>query len=62
MNIEFDPVADTAYMEIASGEVNRTKEIAPGIMLDLDEQGRVIGIEVLYVSKRDSLPAMKQAA
>lgn len=62
MKIEFDPLADAAYMEISGGEVENTKEIAPGIMLDLDEQGRVVGIEVLYVSKRDSLPAMKQAA
>jgi uncharacterized protein YuzE len=62
MKIEFDPLADAAYMEISGGAVEHTKEIAPGIMLDLDEQGRVVGIEVLYLSKRDSLPAMKQAA
>src|SRR6516162_964417 len=29
-----------------------TEEVSPGIMLDFDNQGRVIGIEVLDVSER----------
>jgi hypothetical protein len=29
-----------------------TREVAPGIMLDLDSEGRVIGIEVLDPSER----------
>ena len=29
-----------------------TQEVAPGIMLDLDTEGRVIGIEVLDLSER----------
>jgi uncharacterized protein YuzE len=29
-----------------------TEEVSPGIMLDFDAEGRVIGIEILYVSKR----------
>ena len=29
-----------------------TQEVAPGIMLDLDSEGRVIGIEVLDLSER----------
>jgi uncharacterized protein YuzE len=33
-----------------------TKEVSPGIMLDFDTQGRVIGIEVLDVSERMAAP------
>jgi len=29
-----------------------TQEVAPGIMLDLDSEGRVIGIEVLDLNER----------
>ena len=34
----------------------RTEEVAPGIMPDFDEDGRVIGIEVLDVSDRMTKP------
>ena len=29
-----------------------TEEVAPGVMLDFDEAGEVIGVEILYVSRR----------
>jgi uncharacterized protein YuzE len=29
-----------------------TQQVAPGVMLDFDSEGRVIGIEVLDVSER----------
>jgi uncharacterized protein YuzE len=32
------------------------EEVAPGIMLDLDEHGRVVGIEVLDVAERLTRP------
>ena len=31
-----------------------TEEVAPGIMLDFDESGDVIGAEILYVSRRSA--------
>ncbi len=61
MKIEFDPVADAMYVQLAEGEVEKTEEIRPGMMLDYDKHGNVLGIEVLYVSKRSELP-LKQAA
>ena len=33
-----------------------TKEVSPGIMLDFNSDGRVIGIEVLDVSEHMALP------
>jgi uncharacterized protein YuzE len=33
-----------------------TEEVAPGIMLDFDDEGRVTGIEVLDVSERMTRP------
>ena len=33
-----------------------TEEVAPGIMLDFDSDGRVIGVEVLNVSERMMKP------
>ncbi len=52
MKLEFDPVADAAYFEISSADVETTKEIEPGIIVDYDKDGHVVGVEVLSVSKQ----------
>ena len=33
-----------------------TEEVAPGIMLDFDERGGVIGVETLSASRRTAAP------
>jgi uncharacterized protein YuzE len=52
MKIEFDPIADALYVELSDGEVERSEQITPGVILDYDVQGNVVGVEVLSVSKR----------
>lgn len=61
MKLEFDPLADAAYLEIADSEVEESREIQPGIIADYDAQGQIVGIEILYVSKRAMSP-LRQAA
>jgi len=56
MKLEFDPVADAAYFEISSNEIESTREIESGVMADYDAQGHLVGIEVLHVSKRNLQP------
>lgn len=48
ITIEMDEVADAAYMKFGSDRpVARTEEFSEAIMVDLDEFGVAIGIEVL---------------
>jgi len=61
MTLEFDLVADTAYFEISSAEIETTKEIEPGIIADYDVNGPIVGIEILAASKRASTAPVKQA-
>ncbi len=61
MRIEFDQLADALYVHLAGGEVEKTGEIKPGMILDYDAKGNVLGVEVLYVSKRAKLPLKKAA-
>ncbi len=39
MKLESDPLADAAYLEITSAEIETTKEIEPGIIADYDASG-----------------------
>ncbi|MDD5329722.1 MAG: DUF2283 domain-containing protein [Sulfuricella sp.] len=61
MRIEFDPIADALCLELAEGYVEKTEEIKPGVILDYDLDGSVVGIEVLYIRKRAN-QAVKGAA
>lgn len=54
MRTSYDPTADAFYARFApdGAEIAETQEVAPGVMLDLDASGNVVGIEVLSVSVR----------
>ena len=54
MIIKYDDGADALYIYFREGEHARTQEIAPGIIVDYDENGDVLGIEVLEASKKTS--------
>jgi uncharacterized protein YuzE len=61
VKIEYDPTADALYVRLSDQSIIESEQIKPGIVLDYDEAGNVVGIEVLRVSKHDSSP-LKQAA
>jgi len=54
MKIEFDQEADALYIELALGDIDKTEEIKPGLILDYDINGNVLGVEMLYISKRSN--------
>ena len=52
MNIKYDPDADAMYIRITQNEVDYTKEIDDNTIVDLDKDGQIIGIELLFVKER----------
>jgi uncharacterized protein YuzE len=58
MRTSYDPEADAMFIWFGPEGVKsaETEEVAPGIMLDFDADGRVIGIEVLSVGERMMKP------
>ena len=55
MKIEYDKEVDALYVRLQEKYVDRTLEIEEGLNLDLDENGKLIGLEVLDATKRYSL-------
>jgi uncharacterized protein YuzE len=49
--INYDPSTDALYVVTREGEEEEFVEISPGINVELDVEGRVIGIEILNASK-----------
>jgi uncharacterized protein YuzE len=54
MKTSYDPAADAFYARFAPDDIQiaETKEVAPGVMIDLDASGNMVGIEVLSVIVR----------
>ncbi len=55
MKIEYDAEIDALYVRLQEKYVDRTIEIEEGLNIDLDENGILIGLEVLDATERYSL-------
>jgi len=55
MKIEYSKGADALYVYFREEYVAKSKEIEDGVVVDFDEKGHLIGIEVLDVSLRFKL-------
>jgi len=55
MKIEYDREVDALYIRLQEKYVARTIEIEEGLNLDLDENGKLIGLEVLDATERYTL-------
>ena len=64
MKITLDKEANAAYVyfkEISKGEVKRTISLNEEINIDLDSEGKTLGIEILNASKNLPVKAIKTA-
>ena len=61
MKIEFDPVVDALYVRLTDQDIIESEEVQPGVILDFDASGKVVGVEILSVSKRENKPLPKAA-
>lgn len=55
MKIEYDKEADALYIRLQEKYITRIVELEEGLNLDLDENGKLIGLEVLDATERYSL-------
>jgi uncharacterized protein YuzE len=52
MRLKVDQQADALYLSLTDAPASRSEEVSPGIIVDYDEQDRVVAVEMLYLSKR----------
>jgi uncharacterized protein YuzE len=55
MRIEYDREADALYIQMQEKYVAKTKEVEEGVLIDFDGENKLIGIEMLDVTRRFDL-------
>jgi uncharacterized protein YuzE len=52
MRLKVDKASDALYFRLDEGAIVDSEEVRPGVVLDFNECGQVIGVEVLGIHAR----------
>ena len=52
MKLKIDHEADALYLTLDESDAVESEEVSPGIILDYNDDNKVVGIEMLHLSKR----------
>jgi uncharacterized protein YuzE len=56
MRVRVDHAADAVYLNLTDRPIKDSAEVADGIVVDYDDEGRIVGVEILDASKRTDDP------
>ncbi len=59
MKITYDKEADAMYLNIARGKVKKTLAVNSRVIVDMGEKGKIVGIELLFVSEKMSKKSLR---
>ena len=59
MRLKVDKESDALYFRLDEAAIVESEEVQPGIILDFNEEGQVVGIEILALSKRVDLEKLR---
>jgi len=62
MKLHYYPETDSLYIELKPAPGTETREVADGLVVDLDERGEVIGFDIDLASKRFDLSTLETVA
>ncbi len=55
MRVKVDMESDALYFRSSEEEIVESEETSPGVVLDYDKNGRVVGIEILNIKNQFSV-------
>lgn len=58
MRVRVDHGADAVYLNLTDRPIKDSAEVADGIVVDYDAEGRIVGVEILDASKRTDDPSV----
>ena len=55
MKFKYYPETDSLYIDLSSKTSTDSKEVADGVVIDLDSDGNIVGIDIDHASKKIDL-------
>jgi uncharacterized protein YuzE len=52
MKLKVDEKADALYLRLDDSKITESEEVLPGVILDLNADNQVVGVEILNLSRR----------
>jgi uncharacterized protein YuzE len=62
MKLHYYPETDSLYIELKPGPGTETRELSPGVNIDLDAAGAVIGLDIDRASQTLDLTTLETVA
>jgi uncharacterized protein YuzE len=59
MRLKIDKENDALYFRLDEAAIVESEEVQPGVILDFNQEGQVVGIEILALSKRVDLEKLR---
>jgi uncharacterized protein YuzE len=59
MRLKIDKESDALYFRLDESDIIESEEVQPGIILDFNSEGKVVGIEILNLTERISPEQLK---
>jgi len=59
MRLKVDRESDALYFRLDESSIVESEEVQPGVILDFNAEGKVVGIEILNLSSRMSSEQLK---
>lgn len=54
MRLKLDKESDALYFRLDEAAILESEEVQPGVILDFNAEGKVVGVEILNISSRVS--------
>ena len=61
MKLNYYEEPDSLYIDLSSSVSSDSKEIADGLVIDFDNAGQIVGIDIQHASERIDLSSIESA-
>ena len=58
MKLTYDPEVDILRIILSDSDIEESDEETPGVIVDYDDKGGIVGLEILDISTRVAEPQM----
>ncbi|ADH88063.1 Protein of unknown function DUF2283 [Ancylobacter novellus DSM 506] len=62
MKLKYDPEANALYVRFSTGEIVESEEVSPGVILDYDDEGHILALELLQAREKLAPEVLTEAA